>query len=474
VYNLTHSKCWVWYYRYVDADSVKREAKGCTDKRATEELARAAESEAAKVRAGLIDPKEDAYRKADTKPIGKHLDDFHSHLTAKGDTPKHAHMIRAHVARIVGQARIDRISGLSPSSVQSALKTLHDGGRSLQTCNHALRAVKSFSRWLRKDGRAREDALADMGGFNVATDRCHERRAFTDEELVRLVRAAEGGPVILGMTGPDRAMLYRGAVGTGLRANELRSLTPESFHLDGDHPRLILRPADEKARRGAEQPISRTLADALRPWLAGKAPGCPVFALPEKTARMLREDLEAARIAYRDDSGRVLDFHALRHTYVTLLARSGAPVKVVQTLARHSDPKLTLNTYTHLTVFDTAPALDALPDLAGPAPGTEAASLAATGTDGGHISGVFAHHLPTAGDGSGRDEADSGGINKTTPDIGGCRNSLEMSGLDASGRELTGVDGNTPERIRTSNLRFRRPMLYPIELRVQRGGLTTR
>ena len=29
---------------------------------------------------------------------------------------------------------------------------------------------------------------------------------------------------------------------------------------------------------------------------------------------------------------------------------------------------------------------------------------------------------------------------------------------------------NTPERIRTSNLRFRRPMLYPIELRVQRVG----
>src|SRR5436309_1614869 len=34
-------------------------------------------------------------------------------------------------------------------------------------------------------------------------------------------------------------------------------------------------------------------------------------------------------------------------------------------------------------------------------------------------------------------------------------------------RPLAGLLGNTPERIRTSNLRFRRPMLYPIELRVQ-------
>ena len=29
------------------------------------------------------------------------------------------------------------------------------------------------------------------------------------------------------------------------------------------------------------------------------------------------------------------------------------------------------------------------------------------------------------------------------------------------------LESNTPQRIRTSNLRFRRPMLYPIELGVQ-------
>ena len=43
----------------------------------------------------------------------------------------------------------------------------------------------------------------------------------------------------------------------------------------------------------------------------------------------------------------------------------------------------------------------------------------------------------------------------------------ETGGLDSSGRKAEGLDGNTPERIRTSNLRFRRPMLYPIELRVR-------
>ena len=51
-----------WYFRFVDADGVKRERKGCSDRRATEELARAAESEAAKIRAGLIDPRDLARR----------------------------------------------------------------------------------------------------------------------------------------------------------------------------------------------------------------------------------------------------------------------------------------------------------------------------------------------------------------------------------------------------------------------------
>jgi hypothetical protein len=65
----------VWYYRFTDADSIKREAKGCTDKRATEEMARAAESEAAKARAGLNDPRELAYRKHDGCPLAEHLGD---------------------------------------------------------------------------------------------------------------------------------------------------------------------------------------------------------------------------------------------------------------------------------------------------------------------------------------------------------------------------------------------------------------
>lgn len=58
---------------------------------------------------------------------------------------------------------------------------------------------------------------------------------------------------------------------------------------------------------------------------------------------MLRKDLEAAGIPYRDASDRVADFHALRHTFITRLVRSDVAPAVANSLARHSGPTLTMD-----------------------------------------------------------------------------------------------------------------------------------
>jgi hypothetical protein len=41
-------------------------------------------------------------------------------------------------------------------------------------------------------------------------------------------------------------------------------------------------------------------------------------------------------LAYRDEAGRVFDFHSLRHQYISNLAAAGVHPKIAQTLARHS------------------------------------------------------------------------------------------------------------------------------------------
>jgi len=55
-----------------------------------------------------------------------------------------------------------------------------------------------------------------------------------------------------------------------------------------------------------------------------------------------------------------ITFHCFRHTFATLLVRNDVSPVVVQKLMRHSDIRLTMNTYTHLDLADTAGALAAL------------------------------------------------------------------------------------------------------------------
>ena len=81
-------------------------------------------------------------------------------------------------------------------------------------------------------------------------------------------------------------------------------------------------------------------------------------------------------LAYRDHAGLVADFHSLRHTFISNLARAGVHPKLAQSLARHSDINLTMSRYTHTTRGEQSEALAALPDLSAAAAG----ELRATGT----------------------------------------------------------------------------------------------
>ena len=110
-------------------------------------------------------------------------------------------------------------------------------GLSLQSCLHYVRAAKQLSKWLWREGRTRVDTLAPVHGYNGEQDRRRVRRELSDGELTALIRAADAGPDILGVPGRDRAVLYIVAVTSGLRAAELRSLTPESCVRDAAPPR---------------------------------------------------------------------------------------------------------------------------------------------------------------------------------------------------------------------------------------------
>ena len=170
------------------------------------------------------------------------------------------------------------------------------------------------------------------------------------------------------------------AVGAACALGELASLTTNSLGLEGDPPIVTVAAAFSK-RSEDQQPIPDWLADRLRTWLADRRavgdvrlwPG----SWPRRAAEMLRIDLEAAGIDYRDADGRVFDFHALRHQYISNLAEAGVHPRTAQQLARHSSIELTMKRYTHLSLSNVAGAVDTIPEPKQSAVTT----LAATGTD---------------------------------------------------------------------------------------------
>jgi site-specific recombinase XerD len=269
-----------------------------------------------------------------------------------------------------------------------------------------LADIKGFTRWLWRDKRMAVDPfaglprLASKGG---EADVTHARRDFLPEELERLLSTARrSGEALRKLSGLDRYFLYLTACATGFRASELASLMPESFRqLDGPRPTATVCSSCTKNRREAVQPLPADVARALAGWLRDKPAGVPVWPgkWPSRAFLMIRVDLETARqqwlaeapegaeraereasdfLAYVDHAGRYGDFHALRHSYITAIGRTGAAPKVHQELARHSSYALT-GRYTHAHLHDLAGAVAELPPLV-PSPGP--GELAATGTDG--------------------------------------------------------------------------------------------
>jgi len=390
-----------WHIRYYTPDGERHKVKGHRDKKATETKAAELERRGIRVDSGVVDAT-DVHAKT---PLAEHLADFRAYMVAKGNVLPHVDLTNSRIQACLDACRFVRAADFQPSAIVGFLHDIRTQGKSIATANYYLVALKSFTRCLWKDRRIATDQLAGMSKLaNAATDIRHARRDFTPEELQWLLETTlNSRRAFRDLSGRDRFALYATAAGTGFRVSELASLTPEAFDLEATPPVVSVEAAYAKNRKQAVQPIAADLAEMLRGYLAEKPAGSSVWpgTWPERAAKMLRRDLEAARSArlqslhdarqrdamaqggflvYRDSSDRVIDFHAFRHTYISRLVQTGASPKTAQTLARHSTVTLTLGRYAHAGLFDLTAAVDALPPTI--PTGREDKALAATGTEG--------------------------------------------------------------------------------------------
>lgn len=163
----------------------------------------------------------------------------------------------------------------------------------------------------------------------------------------------------LGRLGRERALIYKTLVLTGLRANELRTLTVADVSF-GDVPFIKLRHSNEKSRKGSSVALRSDLAAELRAWTEGRERTDRVFNVPAGILRILNRDLAAAGIDKTDADGCIVHVHALRHSFGTHLSRAGVAPRVAQAAMRHSDIGLTMGVYTDARLLDTAEAVERL------------------------------------------------------------------------------------------------------------------
>ena len=248
--------------------------------------------------------------------LREHVDEFYQGLLARSVTAAHAKLTRRRVLDVFDGCCFRFWSDIQAAKVEQYLadrRALPDRRRkrlSRRSSNYYLQSVRQFCRWMVSNGRAAASPLARLKPLNAAVDR-RERRAITVDELRRLLAAAEAGRELFGVAGPERALLYRLAVESGLRANELRSLTRASFHFAAKLSTVTVEATSSKRRRRDELPLRPGTADKLKRHLADRHPGTPAFTLPRRDvmAEMTRRDLRAAREAWlgeaADDADRL-------------------------------------------------------------------------------------------------------------------------------------------------------------------------
>ena len=199
-----------------------------------------------------------------------------------------------------------------------------------------------------------------------------KRRVLSADEKGRLLSATRNGKRRGKITAETRYLAYRIASECGLRYSEIKALKVLSFDLDTNPCTVFTEASNSKGKESDYLVLNDKTADEIRVFLADKEPTDLAFNLPHNShaAEMLRKDLAVAGIEYTDNAGQDIDFHSLRHTFITNLFLAGVPAVVVQRLARHKDLKTTMG-YSPITYASEIEAIRKLRDLTVTCPGLD-------------------------------------------------------------------------------------------------------
>jgi len=289
------------------------------------------------------------------------IDQFLEHLRLNDNAS--AHTVRAYesdlsqfvsfLSRHLGRRRADlSANDFEHPHIRAFLGDLHTRGNSRASAARKLAAIRTFGRYLRREGEIEGDPAALVG-----TPKREQRLPahLGESEMSRLLEVPDTSEP-LGRR--DRAILEL-FYASGLRLSELVGLGLEDVNLSGRVVRVLGKGGKERI-----VPFNHSTEEALRVWLKDRE-GFVTAVSPSTGSRRRRSadplflNYQGGRLSTRSVDRLVRKYvagcstrfgispHALRHSFATHLLERGADLRVIQELLGHARLSTTQR-YTHV------------------------------------------------------------------------------------------------------------------------------
>lgn len=277
------------------------------------------------------------------------IDRFLTYLAVERGASQHtleayAHDLRDFAAH-VERRQVERPTELVPADVSSFLHALHSRGLSPRTRARRLSAIRSFCKFLVREGWLPQSPAEDVRPPHLPRLLPHSPSV---EEILELLRDDPDDDLLLRRDKTLVELIYA----AGLRVSEAVHLRLAQVNLEAGF--VVVTGKGSKQRVVPigfyAQERLRTYLREVRPRLAGGKPTNFVFL--SRRGRPLRRRHVARRLAVlARKAGLVgkLSPHTLRHAFATHLVERGADLRAVQGMLGHADIGTT-QIYTHVAI----------------------------------------------------------------------------------------------------------------------------
>lgn len=303
---------WIIYYK--DGKKIQRSLK-TTDKRVAQYRKNEIEMSLARGESPLPDLAATASQCLDA--FKKSRAGIISDQTEKTDIPR--------IREFIKDSGISKIRDITEEKLKAHLdKRILNDGISNMTANHTIRAMKTFLSFCVRKNYISESPIKHMTKYPIDQK---EPRFLSSDEIRALVSAAEGSPI---------RHLVLTAVYTGMRLGEIERLTWDDIDFESGTITVL----KSKSKKFRKIPLHKELRAEL---LLIKKNGGAFF--DPMTRKAL--DWQFELIKNKMISVPHFRFHDLRHTFASMMIKSGVDIYTVSRFLGHSGVAVT-ERYSHL------------------------------------------------------------------------------------------------------------------------------